>query len=259
MKTLRTIAFNVVLTVATALQAQETGIIKGSITDEKGKAFSFVTVALMEDSTLVTGATTDDSGDFTFKQLIPGMYNLQLSFVGYKTKMVKAVEVKPNVTSYIYKSMKPATDTLGTIIVVAEKWEKPIFDATTETVTAISIEQIENIVFQKSDIIMVITALTPGILATDDGKDIYMRGSRRGSTAYIIDGNRVIGSPEVPGPGISGMEVLTGGMPAEYGDCTGGLVIITTKDFKTEMRRKQIAKTEREERQENKVVPLGED
>jgi hypothetical protein len=61
--------------------------------------------------------------------------------------------------------------------------------------------------------------------------------------------------PEVPGPGIAGMEVLTGGVPAEYGDCTGGLVIITTKEYKWEMRKKEKLIKERKEREAEKAIP----
>jgi hypothetical protein len=123
--------------------------------------------------------------------------------------------------------------------------------------TPIRIDQVENIPVSKGDIIGLITAVTPGVLATDDGKDLYVRGSRSGSTQYIVDGNKILGSPEVPGMGIAGIEVLTGGVPAEYGDCTGGIVIITTKEYKWEMRRKEMerrARKEREELQKKTVV-----
>jgi outer membrane receptor protein involved in Fe transport len=140
---------------------------------------------------------------------------------------------------------------MKTIEVTSESYEKPIINPTFSTVTSISIDQIEKGATPKNDIIRIVTNLTPGVMPTDDGKDLYMRGSRRGTTAYYIDGNRAIGSPEVPGLGISSIEVLTGGVPAEYGDCTGGLVIITTKEYKTEMRRKQMARTAWKERQES--------
>ena len=144
--------------------------------------------------------------------------------------------------------MSLANELLKTVTVVSEKWEKPVINSTYSTVTNITIDQIENIAAPKNDVIAILIAVTPGVLATADGKDIYMRGSRRGTTAYYIDGNKIIGSPDVPGLGISGMEILTGGVPAEYGDCTGGLVIITSKDYKVEMRRKKIKRAEQEER-----------
>lgn len=248
MKTLKLLAVVICIISMNTSQAQQTGIIKGTLNDEKGKNMPFVTIALMEDSTIIEGTNTDDNGDFTFKQLTPGFYNLQFSFIGYKTKKINAIEVSANQTSYIYKTMSLANELLKTVTVVSEKWEKPVINSTYSTVTNITIDQIENIAAPKNDVIAILIAVTPGVLATADGKDIYMRGSRRGTTAYYIDGNKILGSPDVPGLGISGMEILTGGVPAEYGDCTGGLVIITTKDYKVEMRRKKIKRAEQEER-----------
>jgi hypothetical protein len=47
----------------------------------------------------------------------------------------------------------------------------------------------------------------------------------------MIDGEKVIGSFDVPSQSVRGMTVYTGGVPACYGDFTGGLVMITTKSF----------------------------
>jgi len=247
MKTLKLLAAIICIALANSLFAQETGILKGTLKDEIGQNMPFVAIALLEDSTIIASTSTDDNGDFTFKQLGPGFYELQFSLLGYQTMKIKGIEVSADQTSYVYKTMVPSTKTLATAEVFSEKWEKPIINSTYSTVTNITIDQITNTAAPHSDVIAILITLTPGVIATDDGKDIYMRGSRRGSTAYYVDGNRIAGTPEVPGLGISGMEVLTGGVPAEYGDCTGGLVIITTKDYKTEMRRKQIKKTAQEE------------
>jgi hypothetical protein len=234
---------------AATTYGQGTGTIKGTLTDEKGANMPFVTVALVEDSTIIEGITTDDNGDFTFKELTPGFYELRFSFLGYRDKSVRGVEVSNNQIAYVYKKMNLVSTELGPVEVFSEKWEKPIINSTYSTVTNITIDQIENIAAPKNDVIAVLTAVTPGVFATADGKDIYIRGSRRGTTAYYIDGNKILGSPEVPGLGISGMEILTGGVPAEYGDCTGGLVIITTKDYKTEMRRKRMKETNQKEKE----------
>ena len=256
MKKVKLIAALVAATFATVLSAQETGIIKGTITDEKGGNMPMVTVALMEDSTLLSAISTDNNGDFTFKLLTPGLYNLRFSFVGYHLKKVDGVEVSPNRTSYVYKSMVPESIVLTGAEVVADAWVKPIINSDFSTMQTISIDQIEHLSTGKSDIMAMVVALSADVQPSDDGKDLYMRGSRTGTNGYYIDGNRITGTAEVPGQGISEMIVLTGGVPAEYGDCTGGLVIITTKDFKTEMRRKEIAYRERKEKEEEVVKPI---
>ncbi|OFY86883.1 MAG: hypothetical protein A3F72_00550 [Bacteroidetes bacterium RIFCSPLOWO2_12_FULL_35_15] len=254
MKKIKLILGITAFAIAGCINAQETGIIKGTITDDKGETLLFVPVALMEDSTIVAQAETNEQGDFTFKQLTPGIYNLKFSYTGYKTLIVSGIEVTANQISYVYRSMKTKIDTLGIVEVVSEKWEKSIINPRFSTVTSISIDQIENSAVGFGDIISLMITLVPGIQPTEDGKDIYMRGSRQGSTGYYVDGNRTMSVPEVPGPGIASMEILTGGVPAEYGDCTGGLVIITTKEYKWEMRKKEIQRRERAEREQQKNV-----
>lgn len=247
MKTLKQLLTSIAIVLTHFLFAQTEGTIKGTVTDEKGANLPFVAVALLEDSRTIASVSTDINGDFTFKQLLPGLYNLQIFFSGFKPKNVKNIEVIANQTSYVYKSLELLSDTLIEVVVVADEWEKPVINPVYSTITKIDIDQIENNPSGKSNVIALITNLSAAVMPTSDGKDIYIRGSRRGTTAYYIDGNRVYGSPDVVGLGIYGMEVLTGGMPAEYGDCTGGVVVITTKEYKTEMRRKRIEQTKRNE------------
>lgn len=77
--------------------------------------------------------------------------------------------------------------------------------------------------------IAVVAATTPGVFQSDDrSDDLFIRGSRVGSTVYIIDGQKVRGNPNLPLNAISQMQVVMSGVPAEYGDFTGGAVVIET-------------------------------
>jgi hypothetical protein len=234
------------LIISGTLLAQTGGTIKGTIVDEKKNAMPFVPVAIMQDSSIVASSTTDINGEFAVKELVPGRYNLKASFTGYDILLLKGVVVNPNQFTYVPIAMALSLNLLQQAVVEA-KFIEPAFDAKFATVTPISISQIENGAVGKTDLVAMIVMLTPGVMPTNDGKDLYIRGSRRGSTAYYVDGNKTMEVPDVPGMGISGMEVLTGGVPAMYGDCTGGLVIITTKEYKWEMARKQNEIDDRKE------------
>ncbi|CAN5503778.1 hypothetical protein BH10BAC1_BH10BAC1_03370 [soil metagenome] len=238
MKTIQSILAMCVLMISSTLLAQTGGIMKGTVVDEKNNPLLFVPVAIMQDSTILYTAQTDLNGEFTVKEITPGTYNLKTSYTGYDIQLVKNIHVKPNEIRYVDIAMTPAANLLN-IVVVEAIFVEPAFTPTMYSITPISIDQIESSAEGKNDIISLITSVTPGVMPTNDGKDIYIRGSRRGSTAYYVDGNRTMDVPDVPGMGISGMDVLTGGVPAMYGDCTGGLVIITTKEYKWEMNRKQ--------------------
>lgn len=249
MKTIKTTLTMGVLFITAIVTAQTTGIIKGTILDEKSNPMPFVSVGIMQDTVILLSAQTDLNGEFTVKEITPGKYKVKTFYTGYDNQLVKNVQVNPNQVRYVDIKMTPAANLLNIVTIVAD-FREPAFNPKFSTVTPISIDQIENSATGKTDIIGMITMLTPGVLPTNDGKDIYMRGSRRGSTTYYVDGNKTMGIPDVPGMGISGMEVLTGGVPAEYGDCTGGIVLITTKEYKWEMMRKQ---NEIDDRKENKT------
>lgn len=247
MKTMKSILTIAVLIISSTIIAQTGGSIKGTIVDEKNNPLLFVPIAIMQDSTIITTSVTDVNGEFTIKEITPGTYNLKTTYTGYDVQLKKNIKVNPNEIRYVNVTMTPASNILITVVIEVE-WKEPAFTPTMYSVTPISIDQIEKSAEGKNDIITLITSATPGVMPTDDGKDIYVRGSRRGSTAYYVDGNRTMEVPDVPGMGISGMEVLTGGVPAMYGDCTGGLVIITTKEYKWEVNRKQNEINDRKEK-----------
>lgn len=248
MKTLKTILTICVLIISSTIFAQTEGTIKGTVLDEKSSPMPFAPVAILQDSTIVASTQTDGNGEFTVKNLTPGKYNIKSFFTSYNTTLLEKVSVNPNQIRYVTLNMSLTATGLPPVVVSASFIE-PAFDTKFSTVTPISITQIENAAVGKTDIIGLIVMTTPGVLETNDGKDLYIRGSRRGSTAYYVDGNKTMAVPDVPGMGISGMEVLTGGVPAQYGDCTGGLVIITTKEYKWEMNRKQNEIDDRKERE----------
>ncbi|MCW3083260.1 MAG: enterobactin receptor protein [Bacteroidetes bacterium] len=248
MKTIRLFLIASFAMTGSYIMAQNSATIKGTVTDSKGKPMPYATVALMEDSTITAAVNTDDNGDYAFKQVVPGIYTLQFSFVGFNTKKVKKVDADPEQIAYVNTSMQESSTTLKEAEVVAT-YEKQIINPKFSTITPIKIDQIEHMAVAKGDIVAMIIAVTPAVMASEDGKNIYVRGSRSGSTQFIVDGNKVMpnSSPDVPGPGIASMEVLTGGVPAEYGDCTGGIVIITTKEYQWEMRRKEMERRARAE------------
>ena len=56
-----------------------------------------------------------------------------------------------------------------------------------------------------------------------DGGEVNIRGSRANGTNYYVDGIRVAGNA-IPDENIEQLQVITGGLSAEYGDVTGGVI-----------------------------------
>lgn len=68
---------------------------------------------------------------------------------------------------------------------------------------------------------------TSGVYRSPNG-GLSIRGSRTDGTALIVDGVRMPIGTVIPTAGTESFEVLTGGIPAKYGDFTGGAIMITT-------------------------------
>ena len=59
--------------------------IQGKVTNSNGEAMPFVTISVLtQDSTLITGAITDDDGQYALEINVPN-YIIQASYIGYRT------------------------------------------------------------------------------------------------------------------------------------------------------------------------------
>ena len=65
----------------------------------------------------------------------------------------------------------------------------------------------------------------------EEGGELFVRGSRSDATQYVIDGVKTKGNFRIPKNAIKEITVITGGVPAMFGDATGGVIIITTKGY----------------------------
>ena len=72
-------------------------------------------------------------------------------------------------------------------------------------------------------------ASTVGGVYSENGSVGSIRGSRSEDVVYYVDGVKVRGSSSVPKSAIEQVSVITGGVPAQYGDATGGIISLTTK------------------------------
>ena len=69
-------------------------------------------------------------------------------------------------------------------------------------------------------------------IKTSENGDSYVRGGRSDASIYFIDGVKATGqSFNIPGAAIGSLTVYTGGVPAKYGDVTGGVIIVETKSY----------------------------
>jgi hypothetical protein len=215
-----------------AASAQTTGDLQGKVLDENGEPLPYANVALFKGGTLVRGTSTDFDGLYNFSNIEAGTYDMEVSYVGLPTKRTEGVIIKVGqVMNYdvSYSSDEIAaaaeSDSGKTVIVTAFKIPLIEIDNTTSGQTLGS-EDIQKLATRS---ISSIKATTAGVSQKDEGEATNTNGSRSTSDDTYVDGVRVIGGASIPETEIDQIQIITSGVPAEFGDATGAITNIITK------------------------------
>ena len=230
--------------------AGQTGEIRGTVKNDKGDLLQFAVVRVMAGSHFISGTTTDFDGNYSVTNLEAGKYDVEFSFNSHNTLRMTGVAVGANKTAYVNPIL--TSTQLKEVVIETKKAEKPMIDKEFSTIKTLDLDQIERMAVATGDINGMIVNVSTDVQPTNDGKGLYMRGSRSNATGMIIDGVRIINGGDIPSTSIGGILVLSGGVPAEYGDFTGGLIVITTKSYTQGIREKRVRNFEAKEKMEEK-------
>lgn len=207
------------------------GTIRGTVTDSDTKdPVPFATVRIMQDGTVKGGAKTDFDGKFQINSIDPGAYDVEVrnEVEGYQPQLLTGVVVSSGKITFLDDlSIGKASDVQEIEEVKVIAYRVPLIDkdggASGATVTR---EDIARLPVRSAAGV----AGTVGGVNTNEGSgDISVRGSRSDATYFYIDGIKVRGSASLPKSAIEEVSVITGGLPANYGDATGGIISVTTR------------------------------
>ncbi|MGB3077099.1 MAG: TonB-dependent receptor [Chitinophagales bacterium] len=217
----------VVLTLlySTTIFAQ-TGELQGKVFDQVTKeGIPFANIVLELNGSQKAFGETDDNGRYTIKPVNPGTYDIKVSYLGYRPKVFTGVIVNSDKITFQDIPMESSVETLPDIVVSTQKLVEPDKTTTGSTITK---DEIANIATRDT---RNYASLTAGVFQRDDEDALNIGGARDYSTKYYIDGIAVRsgGSVNLPASAIEQLTVLTGGIPARYGDATGGIINITTR------------------------------
>ncbi len=209
----------------TGLYAQ-TGELQGKVFDQVSKeGIPFANIVLEMNGSQKGFGETDDNGRYTIKPVNPGTYDIKISYLGYRPKVITGVIVNSDRITFQDVPMESSVETLPDIVVSTQKLVEPDKTTTGSTITK---DEIANIATRDT---RNYASLTAGVFQRDDEDALNIGGARDYSTKYYIDGIAVRsgGSVSLPASAIEQLTVLTGGIPARYGDATGGIINITTR------------------------------
>ena len=197
------------------------GTIMGQVTDPDTKEPVAFATLIFENQGTKKIITATELGFYDTGNLPAGVYTITTTFMSNKATM-PGVTVKNDeqqeLNLTITMSMK-----MGEVIVPI-----PVKPIDPYKIQEFALPRAE---ITKLPILKVIdmTAMLPGVVSQDG--EIYVRGSRAGSLSYYIDGALVMGNPNIALCGLDSYRALTGFIPPKYGDTTGGVILMETRNY----------------------------
>lgn len=219
---------------------QEFGELQGTITShENGEPLIGINVFVVDTK---LGASTDIDGKFNIRKIPVGTYNIKISGVGYKNKIIKNVTIVVNKTTILNTTMEEASIKMEEIVVTADQvrsYETALLSQRKRATTisdGISAEQIKRTPDATTgDVLKRVTGLT-----LVENKFLFIRGATDRYNVTTLDG-AMVSSTEVgkrsfafdilPANLLDNAVIIKSLTPDLPGDFGGGLVQLNTIDI----------------------------
>src|SRR5712691_11713825 len=219
-----------------AVGAQTATTLRGHVTDARNANVARANVALIERSGLRTQTVTDDNGVYTFNNIAPGDYVLEVRASGFVT-----------FTSNVFHVARGEAQSNDVSLAVEGVSESVVITATgtAQRIDEISkaISVVDNTTFESKRELTIAEGLRgiPGIRIQQQGSPgaltrIRLRGQRPFDTAFLFDGLRVRDASDINGSAVpfiadlqptnlDRVEVLRGSGSSIYGtNAIGGVI-----------------------------------
>jgi len=215
----------VLLLAANAAVLAQSGALQGKVIDKLTKEpIPFTNIIIESKGTQAGGTASDIDGKYTIKPITPGTYDIKASFLGYKPVQITGIPVRSGIIEYLNIELESTAIQVEGVTIT--KYKVPLIDKDkTVSGATVTSEEISKMPSRNAASI----ATSVGGVFSRDGEVGNIRGQRSDGNVTYIDGIRVRGDGGLPESAIEQVSVILGGVPAQYGDATGGIINITTK------------------------------
>ncbi len=176
------------------------------------------------------GGSTDLNGKYIIPHLTPGEYVIEFSYIGYKTERIERFQISADSDAQLNVELESQTLELGEIIVTPGQFS--IMGKEPTIRQTLTHDDIQAVTFGE-DIYRAITRL-PGISSSDFSAKFTVRGGEHEEILVLMDGLELYDPfhlKDIEGGALSivdveaieGIDLLTGGFPAEYGNRMSGV------------------------------------
>jgi outer membrane receptor protein involved in Fe transport len=226
------------------LQAQSAnGRIVGRLADPSGAVLSGVKVTLVNEATGISrDGLTNDSGDYSFVEVVPGTYTLQYELKGFKKNVQKSVIVDVNQVVTLNSTLQIG-ESQETVEVTSEA---PQVDTTSTQLGAVINDRSVNELPLNTRDTYQFLQLQPGVQAqlgssgtlfagSSDAGSVSVNGGRTRANNFNVNGgdanDQFVNTPTIqPSPdSVEEFRIITNTFDAEYGRNSGSVVNLITK------------------------------
>ncbi|HRI26545.1 MAG TPA: TonB-dependent receptor [Chitinophagales bacterium] len=162
----------------------QNGVIKGRVYDAvSNDPIPFANVVIQGTA---TGATTDIDGMYAIENLAAGQYNLQVTYVGYKTAIAYDNQVSNVRPLTLNIALEPAVEQLKEVEIKAQAFSKS--EESPVSLRSIGVNEIKRSPGGNRDISRVVQSLPGVATAASFRNDIFIRGGAPSENRFYIDG-----------------------------------------------------------------------
>ncbi|MEN7549901.1 TonB-dependent receptor [Rapidithrix thailandica] len=215
------------------LHAQQLSVLSGRVYNAQGKPVPGSHVLLLGTT---QGSVTDDQGAFAFSGITAGLYQLEVSAIGYQ-RVRKEVLIEAGKNKELTIALKENSTQLEQVVVTATRTAR-LADEVPVPLQVVNASQIRQIgAMRLTDVLAEQTGLQ---LIQDHGTGIQVQGLDADYTLILLDGEPLIGRSggtldldRLSVGNIERIEVLKGPSSALYGsEAMGGVINIITQGQK---------------------------
>ncbi len=185
---------------------------------------------------MAKGASTNEMGEFTISRLSPGSYTLVFSYLGYEELTVDQLEV--GLTVLDLGDVYLVDEVLSLNQVVVSPGSYSVMGTEQLSRQTLSKEEIENMSYAE-DVTRAVTRL-PGVTSNDYSSKFSVRGGEADEVLFLLDGMELYEPFHqrdfagglfslVDVETIDGIDLMTGGYPARYGNRQSAVFDMRTK------------------------------
>ncbi len=218
--------------------------LRGTVTDaDTGRPLAGASLRLSQEAQAGPDMeqATDDKGVFLWERIVPGRYQLQVSYVGYETLSIAEVQVEAGHETVLHVQVRQQSETLKEVVVKAQsRGDADVYPLSVYTMTVEEQFRFPTTFFDPARLLM----SYPGVAANNDGTNVIsVRGNSPGALKWQLEGVEIVNPnhtanggtfsdrPTQAGGGVNILSAqllgtsnfLAGAFPAEYGNSLGGI------------------------------------